>query len=238
MRRKLIIGNWKMNKTADETKKFFEDLNSKNINLKDNLDYGIAVPFVNIALAAVLKKGDLKLSSQDISEFDKGAHTGEISASMLNSFDVTYAIVGHSERRTCHGETNEVVNKKAKQCLDNGITPIICVGETLQEYETQQSRNVVVTQVINSTKGLDLSKIVIAYEPVWAIGTGKTATIQYAQEMCKVIRDITSQQTIIQYGGSVTPANINELISQPDVDGALVGGASLEVDSFLKLIER
>lgn len=238
MRRKLIIGNWKMNKNASETKKFFEEFNDRRINLKDNLDYGIAIPFTNIALATILKKESLNLSSQDISKYDKGAHTGEVSASMLKSYDVKYAIIGHSERRTENFETDELVNAKAKQALNNNITPIICVGETLLQYEKNESKSIVTNQVLNSTKGLDLNKIVIAYEPVWAIGTGKTATVEYAQEMCKLIRDLTSQNTIIQYGGSVSPNNINELMSQPDIDGALVGGASLEVDSFIKLIEK
>ncbi len=238
MRQKIIIGNWKMNKTADETKKFFEELNSIRFEPRENSVYGIAVPFPNLALAAVLKKGNLVLSSQDVSKFDKGAHTGEVSCAMLKSYDVTYAIIGHSERRQFNHESNEEINAKAKQALNNRITPIICVGETLEQYEQGKSKEVVREQVIKCVEGLDASQVVIAYEPIWAIGTGKTATIEYAEEMCAFIRTLTSPNTLIQYGGSVTPATIKDLLNQPNVDGALVGGASLEPQSFVNLISK
>ncbi len=238
MRKQIIIGNWKMNKTADETKRFFEELNSIHFAPKENLIYGIAVPFPNLALAAILKKGDLVLSSQDVSKFEKGAHTGEVSCSMLKSYDVTYAIIGHSERRMFNHESNQLINEKVKMALMHGITPIICVGETLEEYEQGKSKEVVKKQITECINDIDTREIVIAYEPVWAIGTGKTATIEYAQEMCAFIRQFVTQETLIQYGGSVTPATINDLLSQPDVDGALVGGASLESQSFVDLIKR
>ncbi len=238
MRTKIIIGNWKMNKTGDETKKFFEELNGIHFEPRENSIYGIAVPFPNLALAAVLKKGNLVLSSQDVSKFDKGAHTGEVSCAMLKSYDVSYAIIGHSERRQFNHESNELINEKAKQALANNITPIICVGETLEQYEQGKSKEIVKEQVLKCIQGLDPSKIVIAYEPIWAIGTGKTATIEYAEEMCAFIRGLSSQETLIQYGGSVTPATIKDLLNQPNVDGALVGGASLEPKSFVELISK
>lgn len=238
MRKKIIIGNWKMNKNSLETENFFKELNKKEFKVKENTIYGLAIPFINIPLVKNFKKGELVISSQDISEHDKGAYTGEISASMLNSFDVSYSVIGHSERRMYHGESNLVVNNKAKIALSNNITPIICVGETLEEYEKGDSKKIVELQIKESLKNLDLDKVVVAYEPVWAIGTGKTATLEYAQEMCAFIRDLTSEQTLIQYGGSVNGDNINKLLEQKDIDGALVGGASLEVESFIKLISK
>ncbi len=238
MRKQIIIGNWKMNKTGDETKNFFEELNSIHFQPKENLIYGIAVPFPNLALAAILKKGDLVLSSQDVSKFEKGAHTGEVSCAMLKSYDVTYAIIGHSERRMYNQESNQLINEKVQTALQHGITPIICVGETLEEYEQGKSKEVVKQQISACINNVDTRNIVIAYEPVWAIGTGKTATIDYAQEMCAFIRSFVTEETLIQYGGSVTPATINELLSQKDIDGALVGGASLEPKSFVDLIKR
>ncbi len=241
MRKKIIIGNWKMNKTPKEVKEFFKDFAklSKNIKFKTNTIYGIAAPSCDLQ-AAIENRPNKKfvISSQDISKHLSGAFTGEISALMLNELGVSYAVIGHSERRTYHGETNKYINEKAKTALENGITPIICVGETLSEYEAKKGKKVVEKQVKECIKGLDLSKIVIAYEPVWAIGTGKTATNDYAQDMCKHIRKLTSKNTLIQYGGSVTPDPINDLLKQPDVDGALVGGASLKADSFIKLIQK
>ncbi|MGL5732789.1 MAG: triose-phosphate isomerase, partial [Metamycoplasmataceae bacterium] len=185
------------------------------------------------------KNSEMKIASQDVSGYDSGAYTGEISPKMLKSFDVSYAVVGHSERRILHKETNEDVNEKAMSALKHGITPIICVGESFEEYEKDQSKEVVKRQIENSLKGLDYSKIVVAYEPIWAIGTGQTATIEYAQDMCKYIRSLTgSEEIIIQYGGSVNGNNIKQLLEQPDIDGALVGGASLEVESFISLISK
>lgn len=238
MRKKIIIGNWKMNKNAREVVDFITKFNSEKLNIRENTIYGIAVPAINIPVIFNLKKDDLTISSQDISQHKSGAYTGEISAEMLKSFNVEYAVIGHSERRTYHNETNNIVNLKAKKALENNITPIICVGETLEEYESKKSHEVVKKQVEESTKDLDLSKIVIAYEPVWAIGTGKTATFEYAQEMCAFIRSLTSDKTLIQYGGSVNGDNIDQLLNQNDIDGALVGGASLEVPSFIKLISK
>ena len=238
MRKTIIIGNWKMNKDKKETEAFLNEFSKKSFETNGNTIYGIAVPSINIETFSKLKTKDMKISSQDISQFESGAYTGEISSSMFKSFDVSYAVVGHSERRTYHGETNEIVNAKSIIALKNGIVPIICVGETLDQYENGESKSVVKDQITNSLKGLDFSKIVVAYEPVWAIGTGKTATFEYAQEICEYIRSLTSNDLLIQYGGSVNGSNVKELLNQPDIDGALVGGASLEVDSFISLISK
>lgn len=239
MRKIIIVGNWKMNKDKSETEKFLNEFSKKSFELNKNTIYGIAVPSINIEIFLNLKTKDMKISSQDISQFESGAYTGEISPSMLKSYKVDFAVIGHSERRMYHKETNEVVNAKAVSALKNNITPIICVGETLEQYESKKSKDVVKEQIEKSLKGLDLSKIVVAYEPVWAIGTGKTATFEYAQEICKYIRSLTkSNEMLIQYGGSVNGGNIKQLLEQPDIDGALVGGASLEVDSFISLISK
>lgn len=239
MRKKIIIGNWKMNKTSKEVKEFFDEFSKIKFDLRPNTIYGIAAPACELPFAIKERPSkSFEISSQDISKHLSGAFTGEISALMLNDLGVKYAIVGHSERRTYHHETNQEINEKAKTALSNNIVPIICVGETLEEYEKNISEKVVEKQVKECVKDLNLDEIVIAYEPVWAIGTGKTATNEYAQKMCKFIRSLTSDKTLIQYGGSVTPDSIEELLNQPDVDGALVGGASLKADSFVKLIEK
>ncbi|MGL4948433.1 MAG: triose-phosphate isomerase [Mycoplasma sp.] len=238
MRNKIIIGNWKMNKDANETKQFFAEFNKTAVELKDNLIYGVAVPSVNIATAVELAANGLQVVAQDVSQHESGAYTGECSAKMLASNSVKYVIIGHSERRQYHGETNEIINAKAKAAIANGLVPIICVGELLDEYEAGKSKEVIKKQITESLSSLNHEEIVVAYEPVWAIGTGKTATFEYAQEMCKYIRELTSEKLLIQYGGSVNGDNINKLLEQNDIDGALVGGASLEVASFIKLIQK
>lgn len=239
MRKKIIIGNWKMNKTSKEVKEFFKEFNKKEFKTRSNTLYGLAIPACNIPFA-IDKRVNKKfiVAAQDVSKHLSGAFTGEISILMLKDLGVSHVIIGHSERRIYHGETDQDVNTKAKIALEHGVIPIICVGETLEQYESKQSKKIVEKQIKDCVKDLDLSKIVIAYEPVWAIGTGKTATNEYAQVMCNHIRKLTSDDTLIQYGGSVTPETINDLLKQPDVDGALVGGASLKVDSFIKLIEK
>ncbi|MGL5357491.1 MAG: triose-phosphate isomerase [Metamycoplasmataceae bacterium] len=238
MRKIIIVGNWKMNKNQKETKEFFDEIKKIAFSLKENLIAGIAVPSINIQEAIKEAPEYLKIVSQDISNKENGAYTGDISANMLNSYQIKYSIIGHSERRQYQHETDAIVNEKAKIALKHGITPIICVGETESEYENKLSKEIIKKQLTKGLEGLDLSKIIIAYEPIWAIGTGKTATIEYAQEMCEFIRSLTSPQTIIQYGGSVSPETINDLISQKDIDGALVGGASLLPNSFASLIKK
>jgi len=238
MRKTIIIGNWKMNKNKKETEIFLNEFSKKKFKTNDNTIYGIAIPAINIDVFSNWKMKDMKIAAQDISQYEFGAYTGEISPSMLNSFNVDYVVIGHSERRMYYNETNEIVNLKSILALKNGITPIICVGETLEQYENKKSKDIVKEQISKSLKGLDFSKIIVAYEPVWAIGTGKTATFEYAQEICKYIRSLTSDELIIQYGGSVNGGNIKQLLEQSDIDGALVGGASLEVDSFISLISK
>ncbi|WP_117275419.1 triose-phosphate isomerase [Mycoplasmopsis edwardii] len=240
MKNKVIVGNWKMNKTYSETVDFLEKFETIYKSKKDlvisDLAFGIAVPFANLSAFKANKVKELKLSAQDMSKHVKGAYTGEVSVEMLKDLAVDYVVLGHSERRTYHNETNELVYEKAKLALENGITPIICVGETLEEYEKGITKDVVKFQIENSLKDLDHSKVVVAYEPVWAIGTGKVATPEIAQDICAYIHNITSDKLVVQYGGSVSPKNIAELSSQKDINGFLVGGASLEPESFMQLL--
>ncbi|CAC13631.1 TRIOSEPHOSPHATE ISOMERASE(TIM) [Mycoplasmopsis pulmonis] len=242
MKKLLIIGNWKMNKTYDEARDFINAFSNayalNGAKISENIEYGIAPSFTNMSLfnKELLEKTNINLVAQNINENRSGAFTGEISAQMLKSINAKYVIVGHSERRQNYRETNKIVNQKAKAAIENGLIPIICVGESLEEYEAGKTKAVIKKQIKQSLEALDLSKIVVAYEPIWAIGTGKVATAEVAQQICKFIRSITSKDLIIQYGGSVSPSNIENLMKQEDIDGALVGGASLEVDSFFELI--
>ncbi|MBN3534568.1 triose-phosphate isomerase [Mycoplasma procyoni] len=238
MKKLFIVGNWKMNKNSKETKEFLDQFEVEYKSNKDKIaattSFGIAAPFTNLFL---LQDSRIASVAQNFSNFDSGAYTGEISASMLKDLGVEYVVLGHSERRQYYSETDEVVNKKLHQALKENLTPIVCIGETLEEYESGKTKDVILHQIKHSLKGVeDFSKVVIAYEPVWAIGTGKTATAEIAQDICSYIRQNTASNVVIQYGGSVSPANIEELMSQKDIDGALVGGASLKVDSFIKLL--
>ncbi|EFF41689.1 triose-phosphate isomerase [Mycoplasmopsis alligatoris] len=240
MKKLVIIGNWKMNKTFNESVLFMDsfaelyEANKKKIH--ENTEFAVALPFTNLAAHKTNKVKYLSLAAQDVSVHAKGAYTGDISVQMLKDLDVHYVILGHSERRAYHNESSELVNQKAKVVLEAGLVPVVCVGETLAEYEANQTKQVVKKQVEESLKGLDLSKVVLAYEPIWAIGTGKVATPQIAQDVCAYIRELTGKELVIQYGGSVNPKNIEELSSQKDIDGFLVGGASLEAESFVSLL--
>lgn len=238
MRKKIIIGNWKMNKDWNQTQSFFDKLKKARISLRENLIWGIALPATNLYLASNEAPEDLLICAQDISKHEEGAFTGEISAKMLTSVGANAVVIGHSERRANHNESDLDINQKIKIALNNKLLPIVCVGETLEQYESGSSKEIVKKQLEIALDKIDFTKIVIAYEPIWAIGTGKTATAEYAQEMCKFIRSLTNSETLIQYGGSVNPKNINQILSQDDVDGALVGGASLDVDSFLALVNK
>jgi len=214
----------------------------------ENVDIVICPAYTLLAyLADDLEDSNIVIGAQDIYWQEEGAFTGEVSAAMLKDAGCQYVIVGHSERRQFFGDTNETVNKKINACLKHGLTPIICVGENLQERESENTFGVIKNQIQGSLAGIsaeDIVKTVIAYEPVWAIGTGKTATADQAQEVHKYIRDLlreiygeeVASSIRIQYGGSVKPENIVELISKPDVDGALVGGASLKADSFSAIV--
>ena len=246
--RKLIIaGNWKMNKTVGEATDLIEALKHE-LGTQTEVDVVVCPPFTALnAVSAILKDSRIQLGAQNMSEQGYGAFTGEITAGMLRDLLVHYVILGHSERREYHKEFDVLVNAKAKAALAAGLKPIVCVGETLAQREGGQTDKIVGDQIAGSLAGLDnnqLKDMVIAYEPVWAIGTGKTATPEQAQEMHAFIRSEISKShgediakaIRIQYGGSVKPANARELLSLPDVDGALVGGASLEVRSFTEII--
>ena len=248
--RKLIIaGNWKMNKTVAESLDLASGLVRELKDVKE-IDIAICPPFT--ALSEVSKAvidSNIRLGAQNMSQNGYGAHTGEIAAGMLKEFSTKYVILGHSERREYQRESDELIAAKAKAAHEAGLKPIVCVGEQLEEREAGKTEDIVGTQVRGSLAGLTTEEMlgtVIAYEPVWAIGTGKTATAGQAQEVHAFIRNLlaelfdadTAKAVRIQYGGSVKPDNARELMSQPDVDGALVGGASLDVRNFSELIKN
>lgn len=248
MRKKVIAGNWKMYKDVNESIEFVKELVLKQNNIPDNVDVIICTPFTSLyAVSQIVKDSKIMLGAQNMFYEDQGAYTGEISPLMLKSTGCKYVILGHSERRTYFGETDDIVNKKVKKAIEKDLTPIMCIGETLQERESGITNQIVEKQVRGGLNGLspeEISKVIIAYEPVWAIGTGKTATPAQAQDVHKFIRDLISKisndkvasNLIIQYGGSMKPENAKELLSQPDIDGGLIGGACLKVDSFYGII--
>ncbi len=243
-----MAGNWKMFKTPAETTAFFDKFLPLVAN-STHADIAICPPFVNIAAAVEAAKGsNVGIGGQNCYWQNKeGAFTGEVTPAMLKAAGCTYVIIGHSERRQFFGETDETVLKRTKAALEAGLIPMVCVGELLAEREAGKTAEVMATQFNGGIAGLtpeEFSKIVIAYEPVWAIGTGKVATPEIAQETHKCIRDLVdgkfgkaaADAVRILYGGSVKPDNVKGLMALPDVDGALVGGASLKADSFLKLV--
>jgi len=246
-RRPIIAGNWKMNKTTSEARDLASKLISLVAGVKDR-DIVLAPTFTALSTVAEAIKGtNMALSAQNLFWEDKGAFTGEISAEMLLDLGCKYVIIGHSERRQFFGETDETVNKKVRQALNKGLLPIVCVGELLSEREAGKANDVIERQVVGALKGViaaEMQKIVVAYEPVWAIGTGKTATPDQANEIHAFIRQkiksLYSAEVAdalrIQYGGSVTPDNVSQLMAKPDIDGALVGGASLKPESFAALV--
>ena len=243
-----IAGNWKMNKNPQEAKAFVEALAGK-LPSSDKVEAGIAAPSVDLSAVLSAAEGTgLKVAAQNCYFENSGAYTGETSPKVLAEMGVHYVVIGHSERREYFHETDEDINKKAHAIFRNGLTPIICCGETLETYEAGKASEFVGGQVSAALKGLSneqVSSLVIAYEPIWAIGTGKSASQDDAQKMCKVVRDVVAadfgqevaDKVRVQYGGSVKPENIAEYMACPDVDGALVGGASLQPDSFLALLE-
>ncbi|MEN2768496.1 triose-phosphate isomerase [Ornithinibacillus xuwenensis] len=248
MRKKVIAGNWKMNKTIAEANQFVDDV-VNSIPADDRVEAIVCAPFpFLVSLVEKTKGTNLKVSAQNMHFEENGAFTGEVSPVMLKDLGVTHVVLGHSERREYFAETDETVNKKTHAAFAHGLTPIVCVGETLEQREANETMSLVETQVKKALEGLSneqVTKTIIAYEPVWAIGTGKTASSEDANEVCahirKVVKSVTDEATseavVIQYGGSVKPANVDELLAQSDIDGALVGGASLEADSFLQLVE-
>jgi len=248
--RKLIIaGNWKMNKTVAEALTLVADLKRDLAGVKE-VDVVVAPPFTALSeVSKAIIDSNIRLGAQNMSENNFGAFTGEICAGMLKEFSVRYVILGHSERRQFQKETDALVARKAAAVHAAALKPIVCVGETLAEREGNQTEKVLETQVRGSLAGLtkeQMIETVVAYEPVWAIGTGKTASTQQAQEAHKFIRKViaamfdaeVARKVRIQYGGSVKPNNAKELMSQPDVDGALVGGASLEARSFADIVKN
>ena len=249
--RKLIIaGNWKMNKTVAEALDLLKGLALDLAAVKE-VDIVVCPPFTALSEVskAILNTRNIALGAQNMSENNMGAYTGEIAAQMLKEFSVRYVILGHSERRQYQAESDELIAKKARAAHAASLKPIVCVGETLTEREAGRMEKVLETQVRGSLEGLtkeQMVETVVAYEPVWAIGTGKTATAQQAQDAHAFIRaqlvknfdEAVARKVRIQYGGSVKPANARELMSLPDVDGALVGGASLEVRSFADIIKN
>ncbi len=246
-RKPIIAGNWKMNKTSVEARDLASKLISLVSGVKDR-EIVLGPPFTSLsAVAAAIKGTNILLSAQNMHWEDKGAFTGEISAEMLLDLGCKYVIIGHSERRQYFGETDETVNKKVKQALKKGLLPIMCVGETLAEREAGKLNDIIKRQVSGGLKDIvadDMKKVVVAYEPVWAIGTGKTATPEQANEVHALIRQTVkslynadiAEGLRIQYGGSVTPDNVSSLMAKPDIDGALVGGASLKPESFAALV--
>ncbi len=251
MRKPIIAGNWKMYKTIGQAIELANGLKREFFKIEPNdIDIVICPVYTCLSeVAEVLINSNISLGAQDVYWQDEGAFTGEVSLPMLKDAGCTFVIIGHSERRQFFAETNDTVNKKVKAAIKAGLFPIVCVGESLAQREANRTFEVLTDHVQNGLAGLteeEVSKIVIAYEPVWAIGTGKTATSAQAQEAHKYIRDLLvklynkdiANGIRIQYGGSVKPENIEDIMVQPDVDGALVGGASLKVESFSEIVKR
>lgn len=246
LRTPIIAGNWKMNNTIAEAVQLVEKI--KKSPLKEDVEVVVAVPFTSlVGVKKAIEGSRIKLAAQNMHWEDKGAYTGEISPLMLKEIGIDYCIIGHSERRQYFNETDETVNKKVKVALKYNIKPIICVGETLEQRENNEAEQIVEKQLLKALEGVEIGKIkdiVIAYEPIWAIGTGKTASSDDADKMCAFIRRIignkygeqASKAIRIQYGGSVKPNNIKELMDRENIDGALVGGASLVAEDFVKIV--
>lgn len=245
MKKYLIAGNWKMYKTTAEAVEFGKEIAA--LNLANAEDVAIMAPFTQlVSLKETLKGSGIKVGAQNVHFEENGAFTGEISVPMLKEIGVDYCVIGHSERREYFNETDETVNKKLKALIENGISPILCVGESLEVRESAGEQTFVASQLVTDLSGLTpdaLSKLVIAYEPIWAIGTGKTATPEQAEEMCAFIRgviagmysDEIADNMLILYGGSMKPENAADLLAKPDINGGLIGGASLKVESFAKI---
>ena len=251
MRKKIIVGNWKMNKTVEESAKLATELVAavKGQAFAETVEIGIAPTFLALdRVAAIIKGSPIRLAAQDVHFENQGAFTGKVSVDMLKAIGVTHVILGHSEPRTLFGETDAAVNKKTLKVLAEGLTPIVCVGETLAEREADVTEKIVGSQVKAAYQGVsaaDAAKTVIAYEPVWAIGTGRTASDEQAQAVHKFIRGLltglygagAAEAVRIQYGGSMKAENAAGLLKQGDIDGGLIGGASLKVDTFLGIIK-
>ena len=248
MRKQIVAGNWKMNTNIAEGIALALDLRELETQFKDNVEVIVIPPFTHITeVMNALSDTNIKVGAQNCASEEKGAFTGEISAEMISSLKANYVTIGHSERRAYYNETNDILNKKVKLALQNDLTPIYCCGEILEERKVENHFNVVKTQISEGLFDLskdDFGKIIIAYEPVWAIGTGVTASPEQAQEIHKFIREIVAEKygneiaknISILYGGSVKPSNANEIFGKPDVDGGLIGGAALKAEDFMGII--
>ena len=246
MRKTIVAGNWKMNGSLLKTKQIIIGTIARlwDIEIKENSDVVFIPPFIYIPTASsLLEDSNFSLGAQNMFYEDKGAFTGEISPLMLKEFKVKYVVIGHSERRHIFGESNELIEKKVKKAVEEGLTPILCVGETLEEREADKTWEIIEEQLASALKGFDtLPDIVIAYEPVWAIGTGKAATREDAEEVISKIRQWLKEHfgrddVSILYGGSVKAANVEQFASSKEIDGALVGGASLKPDEFAIIVK-
>ena len=248
MRKPIIAGNWKMHKTIAEALEFVNEVKDRVNN--DKVEAVICAPFTLLKdLKQATKGTNIKIGAQNMHFEEKGAFTGEVAPGMLEAMGVSYVVLGHSERREYFNETDEALNKKVKAAFAHNLTPILCCGETLEQRENGTTNEVVGAQIKADLEGLApelAEKVVIAYEPIWAIGTGKSASVEIAENCCKIVRDQVkvmygeeaAEKVRIQYGGSVKPNNIVEYMAQPDIDGALIGGASLKEDSFTEIIEK
>ena len=246
MRKPIIAGNWKMYKTKDEAVQFIYKV-SEQMPSVELVDSVICAPFIDLKSLVKRQGTNLRIGAQNMHFEEQGAFTGEIAPSMLTNLGVTYVIIGHSERRAMFNETDESCNKKVHQAFNHGLVPILCVGESLEQREAGTTNDLLNEQLEKDLVGLtadQVKKLVIAYEPIWAIGTGKTATAEVADETCGFIRETvkrlydeaTAEAIRIQYGGSVKTSNIDELMAKPNIDGALIGGASLKAEDFVTLV--
>lgn len=246
MRKPVIVGNWKMNKTPSEARALLEEV--KELDLDENVEKGFCVPAIDLLVAQeVLEGTDINYGAENMYYEESGAFTGEISPLMLKDVNAKYVIIGHSERREYFKECDCLVNKKVKAALAHDLVPILCVGETLEEREENKQEDKVKDQLTKNLKDVseaDIEKVIIAYEPIWAIGTGKTASAEDADDMCAFIRNFiketyseeASQKIRIQYGGSMKPENVKELLAKENIDGGLIGGASLKASDFEQLV--
>ena len=246
MRKPVIVGNWKMNKTPSEARALLEEV--KALDLDENVEKGFCVPAIDLLVAKeVLEGTDINYGAENMYYEESGAFTGEISPLMLKDVNAKYVIIGHSERREYFNECDDLVNKKVNAALAHDLVPILCVGETLEEREENKQEEKVKDQLSKNLKDVseaDIEKVIIAYEPIWAIGTGKTASAEDADDMCAFIRNFikenyseeASQKIRIQYGGSMKPANVKELLAKENIDGGLIGGASLKASDFEQLV--
>ncbi|MGB7085323.1 MAG: triose-phosphate isomerase [Phormidesmis sp.] len=237
MRKVVIAGNWKMHKTQAEAADFVQQLVPQIEGVADNRELVLCAPFTALGLLVDKLQGQaIKVGAQNIHWENSGAYTGEISAAMLTEIGIRYVIVGHSERRQYFGETDETVNARLKAAQTAGLTPILCVGETKQQRDVNETEAIITRQVEKALVGVNQFNLVIAYEPIWAIGTGDTCASDEANRVIGLIRSqLDNKEVSIQYGGSVKPENVDEIMAQSDIDGALVGGASLNADSFARL---